>query len=136
METTYRKPYEITFYTKEENAEPVKTAIIAHGGEILEERPFEKVRFEYRIKKELFAFLGIVRAVVPPEKVGELSRALSLDSRVLRFLITATSVPPAGSGEAAKTPERKRPAPPRRAMPEPTVLTNEDIERKIEEILQ
>ncbi len=136
MNEIERNIYEITFYTKEENAAPVKDAIRAHHGEVMEERPPEKVRFEFPVKKESFAFLGVFRAALAPEEVAPLTRALTLTPSVLRFLITTAKTIVEGSREERKPVERKRPPSPRVTSSEPEVLTNEAIEKKIEEILQ
>ncbi|MBI2278908.1 MAG: 30S ribosomal protein S6 [Candidatus Brennerbacteria bacterium] len=135
MEESEKREYEIAFYSREENAAPVKTAVGAHRGELVEEKPFEKVRFEFKIAKESFAFMGTLRVALPPEEIESLSRALSLAAGILRFLIT---VPPRlENEEQQKNPmESRRPAPPRIIPPVSAVLTNEEIEKKIEEILQ
>jgi ribosomal protein S6 len=136
MDEQQKKIYEIAFYVKEENAAPVKTAVAAHHGEVVEERPFEKVRFEFMIAKESFAFLGILRATLAPEEVAPLSRALTLAPGILRFLVTIAPTAKEGDKEERKPMERRRPMLPRMAPQEPSVLTNEAIEKKIEEILQ
>lgn len=136
MEETTRNIYEITFYTKEESAAPVKEALVAHGGTVVEEHPFEKVRFEFPIRKESFAFLGMLRAAFPPEEVVAFSQTLSRSAAILRFLITKATLPKEGSADMRKEPERKRPSAPRATPSEPPILTNEAIEKKIEEILQ
>ena len=137
MSEVERSTYEITFFTKEENSTPVKEAVAAHHGEVMDERPFEKVRFEFPIAKESFAFLGILRTTFPPEEIQPLSLTLSrLSPRVLRFLVTSVTLPKEGKREEAKLLERKRPPAPRALSSEPAILTNEAIEKKIEEILQ
>lgn len=128
--------YEITFYTKAEDASPVRAAIEAHRGKVAEGKPFEKVRLEYPIKKESYAFMGVLRAELSPDAVKEVSRSLTLSSAVLRHLITASSLPEEG-GETERRPvERKKPFAPRAAPAGNAILTNEALERKIEEILQ
>lgn len=136
MSEIERNLYEITFYIKEENAAAVRDAVLAHHGEVTEERPFEKVRLEFPIKKESFAFLGILCVSLAPGEVASLTRALTLAPSVLRFLITSVALPKEGKEEVKKTLERKRPPSPRATPSEPAILTNEAIEKKIEEILQ
>lgn len=136
MSEIERNLYEITFYTKEESAATVKDAVLAHHGEVVEERPFEKVRLEFPIQKESFAFLGVLRASLAPGEIASLTRALTLAPSVLRFLVTSVVLPKEGKEEVKKTLERKRPPSPRTAPSEPAILTNEAIEKKIEEILQ
>ncbi|MFH0806470.1 MAG: 30S ribosomal protein S6 [Candidatus Brennerbacteria bacterium] len=136
MDEKQHNTYEIAFYTKEENSAPVKSVVAAHHGEVTKEKPFEKVRFEFKIAKESFAFFGALHVSLPPEDVAPLSRALSLAPGVIRFLITKSVSPTEGRGEERKPVERKRPALPRMVPQESSVLTNEAIEKKIEEILQ
>lgn len=136
MDDNEKKLYELAFYVKEEKAAPVSALVAAHHGEVVDERPFEKVRFEFAIAKESFAFLGALRITLMPEEVAPLSRALTLAPEVLRFLMTVAVTPKEGREEERKPMERKRPALPRMNIPESSVLTNEAIEKKIEEISQ
>jgi len=140
MEEAIKKLYEIAFYTKAESAAPVARAITTEGGAIVEERAFEKVRLEFPIKKEHYAFMGAVRVSLPTAAVASVVRALSLAPEILRYLITEISE--AASGSEAGDRDRKpamRPRVPsvsRIGPKEPAILTNEAIERKIEEISQ
>lgn len=137
MEEKKMNRYEITFYTKVEDAAPVKAAVAASGGEVLEERPFEKVRLEFPIKKESYAFMGVLQVLLRPETVSLVARALAHAPGVLRGLITASVPAPTEERGVEKRPiERKRPPAPRVVPQEPSILTNEAIEKKIEEILQ
>lgn len=135
MDDVPRNIYEIAFYTKEENSAPVKAAVAAHHGEVVGEKPFEKVRFEFKIEKESFAFMGTLRVALASEEVAPLSRALSLSPEVFRFLLTKY-VPPKEGKEEERKPLSRRPSLPRLSPQEPSVLTNEAIEKKIEEILK
>ncbi|MDP3975039.1 MAG: hypothetical protein Q8P88_02005 [Candidatus Jorgensenbacteria bacterium] len=137
MEEKKTNVYEITFYTKVEDAAPVKTAVKTVDGEVLEERPFEKVRLEFPIKKESYAFMGVLRVSLGSEAVALVARALLHAPGVLRCLITTPSPAPTEDRSVERRPmERKRPPSPRVAPQESSILTNEALERKIEEILQ
>lgn len=136
MDDVPQNIYEIAFYTKEENSAPVKAAVAAHHGEVVGEKPFEKVRFEFKIEKESFAFMGTLRVTLAPEEVAPLSRALSLSPEVFRFLLTKYAPPKEGREEERKPLVGRRPSLPRLSPQEPSVLTNEAIEKKIEEILK
>lgn len=139
MEGTEANPkdYEIVFYAKAESYAPVRDAVTASGGTIVEERPFEKVRLEYPVRKETYAFSGCARVGLLPATVADVSRALSLSSGVLRHMITIAETPAAPAEEGEKKPQGgKRPLAPRAVPKEPPILTNEALERKIEEILK
>jgi ribosomal protein S6 len=139
MEERRTNSYEITFSTKVESTSAIRAAVMAVHGEVIEERPFEKIRLEFPVRKESFAFLGVVRASLPSEAVAPLGHALSLSPEILRHLITALPpVPPENrETERPRAPEYRRPPTPRAAtLKEPPILTNEALERKIEEILQ
>lgn len=136
MDESVKNIYEITFYTKVENAAPVATALAAHRGEVVEEGSFEKVRLEFPIVKETFVFMKSLRVALPPEEVAPITATLARAADVLRFLVTASPASKEASGEPRKMGERRRPPAPRLPREESVTLTNEELEKKIEEILQ
>lgn len=133
-----RKLYEITVLGAAEDFLQPKALIGKFGGVIEEEKPQGKVRFAYPLKKQSYGFLGFFKVKLAPQSVGQLSGELKLDDSVFRFLV---HTPHAGVGTFAAT-RPQRPTFRRdgvNAKPKsnvPPALTNEAIEKKIEEILQ
>lgn len=139
------KKYEISLMLRsEEAAEAVFVLVKNQGGEVLETSPLQKIKLSYPIKKEVSAIFLTMVARLAPEKVSALDQSLRLLPDVLRFLIIT---PPIEKEERLERPERSpKPKPetskkPEAAKespifpPEPEVLTNELLEKKLEEIL-
>jgi len=129
--------YELTVITKEENLDPVKEILRSRGFEVLSEEAPKKIHLYYPIKKERYGFLGVLRFKGASEGVTGLSADLNFKENILRALITKVKTV---KGEEEKTlPSSARRREPRRteaARPAETVLTNEELEKKIEEILK
>ncbi|KKT92360.1 MAG: 30S ribosomal protein S6 [Candidatus Jorgensenbacteria bacterium GW2011_GWA2_45_13] len=142
METTTQENelvYEISFFQRTEEDECVKKAITVNHGVVLEERPIVKVRFAYPIEKESQGFMGIIRFRMPGEGISSFSSMLGLEKGLLRFMVTRTD----RVGETVTDEEKGRRRMQRRVPSrEPkkgftaTVLSNEALEKKIEEISQ
>lgn len=115
-----------------------------HEARVIQERPLSKVELQYPIGALRYAFLGILTFEILGANLQPLRSALQLQDGILRFLITN----PASTHGAA--PEEKpmeehapregdsrtffRPVPERK--PARDTLSNEALERKIEEILE
>ncbi len=130
--------FEVSYLERSEGGAGMRAAIERHGGRVLQERPLEKVRLAYPIEKQTYAFLGCVEFVMDSAAVNELQQAeFRLNKELLRTLVhRSASLTPAAEGEAPR-PLSPRVAPPRPSRPkEEPMLTNEALEKKIEEILQ
>lgn len=134
MEAVDTKNYEVSFLSKTEGAAgDVMKLLRQHGAEVLEEGTLKKIGLAYAIEKETQAYFGFVYVKLPPQAVKSLEQDLRRSTFVLRFLIiTLPAV--ATSSEAP----RPRPQPVRLVTEAraPAPLSNEAIERKIEEILK
>jgi len=131
--------FEISYLERDEGTGGLRAAIERHRGRVIAEKPLEKVRLAYPIKKRSYAFLGSVEFSMEPSSLAEFRAELHLNDEVLRILLHRAARPEASAaGESSKSAAAPRVQPPRPARPkaEPAVLTNEALERKIEEILQ
>ncbi|OGG40684.1 hypothetical protein A3A21_00360 [Candidatus Jorgensenbacteria bacterium RIFCSPLOWO2_01_FULL_45_25b] len=134
--------YEITYLLKDEADLPLFHACFTkfHASH-LEDASLTKVRLEYMIKKASQGFLGVSTFRIDPSALADFSRDLRLISEVLRFIILK---PTLRSIRVARKEGERRPPSQRRevkvAAPEfrggGAELTNEALEKKIEEILQ
>lgn len=129
------KEYEISFILKSDNTAPITRILNGCGLSVVREEPLVKIKLSYPIKKETQAYFGYVIFSGRPETISEASKDLRLDSEVLRFLIVS---PPAGkiSGPSLR-PEIPRRSPGRKVSHDRgRIVSNEALEKKLEEILQ
>lgn len=137
MDQKDKKEYEVGFLVREESkAREVVDAVKAAGGEVTLEGPVNRIRLAYQIDKQTEALFGFTQFMMDPAAAKALEKALTMNPDVLRFLILT---PP---------PLKEKPRKPREAMPRPAskpypsrapeapTLSNEALEKKIEEILQ
>ena len=135
-EDTKLKDYEISYLAKSEGGEEeVRQAIKREAGEILLDNPAQRIVLAYPIKKEKSAYFGYVHFCMDSERMAALDHDLRTKADILRFLLITppfakTRLRSALRPRTAETVEKKpAPAP-------PTPLSNEDLEKKIEEILK
>lgn len=154
------KIYEIGFLAKEENdREEIVKILTSHGAKIVDAGKMSRIKLSYPIKKENFAYFGYLLFSVdlPAEKslasrkggdsvVTKSSNDLKTNQRILRFLIVVV--------HPEKLDRKPRKEEPQKALPdipvfEPasenfllgeqrtiTELSNEALEKKLEEILK
>lgn len=72
----------------EKEIKEIHKTVAEEKGEVLEEDRWGIREFEYRIKKEEEGFYGVLIFSMDPKKLGEFEKALNLNQKVLRFLIT------------------------------------------------
>lgn len=129
-----KKEYEISFLVREEGgAEAVRILIVRHGGEIINASPMRRITLAYTIERETQAYFGFFRVAFPPAAVPLFTHDLQTANLTLRFLVV---IPP--RARTRKIEPREPVIEPQR--PRQTVgalpLSNEALEKKIEEILQ
>lgn len=136
-----KKYYELGFLVKEEDAAPVKNLLLKHKASFLYESQVVKVNLAYPIRKNNQAFFGYFRFEFEPAAVAELEKELKLEPSLIRHVLIKLS--PAIIKELARPPAGGPPRPSvrpglkKKETPEAApILTNEALEKKIEEILQ
>ena len=138
MENEDKKDYEIGFLLRNEgDAQEIIKLLKQHEAEITFEGPLKKIALAYKIEHTLEAYFGYLHFKLSPEKVSDLDRDLKNKPAILRFLI----ITPPFVKMRAQTGLRPRDAQP--VQPQPATvatsaspLSNEALEKKIEEILQ
>src|SRR3989344_3364610 len=134
---TARKDYEISFLVKEEkDAEGVAHLLGKTGGEVTLRGPVEKITLSYPIKKEMSAYFGFFHFSFPAARMAEFRKNLQTEQAVLRFLIVSPPFVKAAPRGISRQRMAPPPAPVARQPIVPAPLSNEALERKIEEILQ
>lgn len=138
MEQLDKKDYEIGFVAKDEvGVQKISEVLKRFGVDIVFVGPVEKIVLAYKIKKESQGFFGFIHFSVEPQKIKEIDHELKVDSSVLRVLIIH---PPfvkqkkEGRGRMAHSP--KPAEAPFEFKPASGHLSNEALEKKLEEILQ
>lgn len=134
MESEDKKKYEISFLIRDEAETPELLKILKqHGAEILFEGHLRKINLAYKIRKEASAYFGYLHFSAAPGAIAGLEEALRTKVSILRYLIVT---PPFArmKSQQRERPREAAPASPAQlsAMP----LSNEALEKKIEEILQ
>lgn len=127
------REYELGFLLKEEEGITVIRDLIARlGGSISFESEIRRIMLAYPIKKEQGAFFGFIYFSMLPEHTKELKHELQLASAVLRTLIVKDPIkkeyPSGGEGRGPRREEREE----KKEVP---AVTNEELEKKLEEIL-
>jgi ribosomal protein S6 len=142
--TKDKKEYELSYLAKDESsAAEVSGLVRSLGGETTLERQVNKIALAYPVKKETQAFFGFLQFMFSPDQSKPLTDALGLKAGVLRYLLVT---PPPMKGKKAREgrpEESDRPRPAegswqsrRTSEPKAAPLSNEALEKKIEEILQ
>ncbi len=145
------KNYEIGFLLKsEEDRKVIFGAIERAGFNLLDEGKISSIKLAYPIKKQNFAQFGYTYFSAEPDKVDEFKKDLSMAPGVLRLTIFANPVVKRKEDEARVEKdyfENEKPAEAREAQPvrerrsiakpqKTETLSNEDLEKRLEEILK
>ena len=138
FEKTENKDFEISYLVKEEGgSSEVLKLLKQHDFKIDFENPVKKIALAYKIKKETGAYFGFTHFKGDPAEVKALNHNLGSNQQILRFLIIT---PPFNTTKTVS----QKPRPIRvtksktgsEEKPSSAPLSNEALERKIEEILQ
>jgi len=131
-----KRKYEIAIVLKTENALVISQSLTNRGFSVLTENPLEKVQLAYPIKKENYAFFSFAHFEGDPAAIKDLKNDLKLNPEVLRYLIITPPFikkPAWRKSAPTRLQEETRFVPPSAEEP---ILTNEALEKKIEEILK
>ncbi len=129
-----KKEYELAYLVEDEaRVSAPKELVRAAGGEIRNEGQASRIRLAYPVKHQTEAFFGFLQFMLEPAGAKELEKSLNADNRILRSLII-TPPPMKETRRPSEAPAEGRPPRPQESRPMP--LSNEALEKKIEEILQ
>ncbi len=136
-----KREYELAVLLKgEESAKEVLSLLARHNVEAREEGQLKKIQLAYPVNRERQAHFGSFHILGFPLEIKSLENDLRNQNGVLRSMIISLPSDKVAAEGAMRT-RRPMSSSPRRPMPslEPTArgtLSNEAIEKKIEEILQ
>ena len=139
MDQKETKDYELSFLTVEPDAaRAVLGELKKRNAEILLEGPVDLITLAYKIQKVASAYFGYLHFRLPPEEITPLREELESNPKILRFLIITPPFAKAKPKSAVRAHERTAPPPivPTERKAPPSPLSNEALEKKIEEILK
>lgn len=133
-----KKSYEVSFLLEsEDKVSDVRRLISQHGVDVAEELLEKKINLAYPIKNVTHALFGAWRVLAEPVKIKLLEKDLMSSKNVLRSLIISMPKEKDVHREVVqRSPILTRRTSVLRREPKPRPLSNEAIEKKIEEILQ
>ncbi len=135
-----KKNYELSFLLENESSAPDILRMLGQRSiELKGEPSIKKMKLAYKIKKIDNAFFGFVRVSAFAEDIKALEGDLKNQSAVLRFLLI--KLPKEAMLPPRREFDERRPRTATRrqstqAAKQPEALSNEALEKKIEEILQ
>ena len=130
--------YEISTILKEESPALIKKNLEKVGASITSESEPTKLRLAYQIKKETMGFFTVIKFELAPNMIQKLNSELNLEKDILRFFVSKVEKVSednrmsGGKGEGKPYLSTRTPRKPR----ENNILSNEDLEKKIEEIMK
>lgn len=136
------KKYEIGFLAKAEaDREEIAKILADNKAEITDNGNLAFIKLAYPIKKQNSAYFGYIQFSALPDIIKKMRDGLRLSQQILRFMIISSPVVKSenegrmrlsvGARKTAARPE----ASVKKAKPQP-VLSNEALEKKLEEILK
>lgn len=129
------REYEVAFLVRDEASAQDASARVAQYGTITSQGAVKRLAFAYPVKKETSGFFGFLRLQALPEAITRLEKDFEMAQPILRVLVTRISDKKEGAAEEGRPKRVMRTAPRAEAAPG-GALTNEALEKKIEEILQ
>lgn len=133
------KIYEINFLLDQENDSVLKGIFSKHGLRILSEKPLQKIRLAYQVKKKNDAFLGSLQFALTPLNLEAMESDLRLQKDLLRYMISNVIIRDVKGGMRSQNFSKEKFYPKEGKDVKKTykpALTNEALEKKIEEILK
>ncbi|MGC9046858.1 MAG: 30S ribosomal protein S6 [Minisyncoccia bacterium] len=127
-----KKSYELGFVVKlEDDVSIIKDILNKYNAEVVKEGIINKIRLAYPIKKNNYGFFGYIIFNLEPEKINDIVNDLKFKENVIRTILIKN--PTELKINRYKQQKTTLPA---KSEKESTVLTNKDLEKKIEEILK
>lgn len=138
-----QKKYEIGFLTRaEQDREELVKILNNHKFLIINDGEFSRIKLAYQIMRENFAYFGYLYFSGNPENIKELKNELKTSPKILRHMIILRPVMIMENKENEIVSEEKTYIPVASAVqtfrpsPKTEVLSNEELEKKLEEILK
>jgi ribosomal protein S6 len=132
MDEINLKTYEISFLLEDESgADFIYENLNKYKAQILEHKDPVRINLAYPVKKQKSAFFGYVDFEMDPNNLLNFEKEIKQKNKVLRFMIISNPSIKRTATPSSKKPESILEKP----KAEETFLTNEDLSKKIEEML-
>jgi ribosomal protein S6 len=132
MDEINLKTYEISFLLEDESgADFIYENLNKYKAQILDHKDPVRINLAYLVKKQKSAFFGYVDFEMDPNDLLNFEREIKRKNKVLRFMIISDPLIKKAVAPSSKKPEPILEKP----KIEETFLTNEDLSKKIEEML-
>ena len=135
-----KKEYEIALLLKaEEDINSAKELMKKHGFDVTFESPFRRMSLAYTIKKETSAVFGWFYVMAQTDSIKDFTKEIKNETWCIRSLVVKDPVKrDTDKTEGAERYQRKEVSakPKEEEKPASTSVTNEDLEKKLEEILK
>lgn len=138
-----KKKYEVAFLLKNEEALGVVGEILKNAGlSVIDRTEMKNITLAYPIKKEKTAHFVVLQCEAQENAdLQEMRKHMQVEPSVVRFLVIAqpaykTTREPRASVRAQKTMHQTQPTVHEEPKEHATVVSNEELEKKLEEILQ
>jgi len=136
-----RKNYEIAFLVKsEEDQEGIIKILRNFQLPVIDGDRISKIKLAYPIKKENFAYSGYLHFSGSPQDIGNLTESLKNEPKILRFSVITQPIVKKDERRvvervSSRQTQEAAPQLPKKT-PRTEALSNEALEKKLEEILQ
>jgi len=132
-----KKTYEVGYLLTSPEAERGIAGVLEQNkAEVVNVGKLAEIRLAYPIKKHQSALFGFAQFSAMPENIAPIKASLSLSNGVLRFLIIALTLLKSSAGQMAEQVKSEQPEIKNKEIKVPEILSNEALEKKLEEILK
>ena len=114
-----------------ETVSNLKDLINSAGGLVIEDSWPKKIKLAYPIKKNNFAYFGYLLFDYPKEEIGKFSQEVKKNSNILRYLLISRNKKYWQRDKESKENWLKR-----RGKKEVAEINEEELEKKLEEVLK
>ena len=131
-----KKEYELSFWLKDEGGlEKIKALMANYGLEATYAPELRRMQLAYPINKETSAVFGTYHFMADSDIVDSLKKELKVESQCLRFMISNNPMKKVEEREYHK-PQMSEKKPEKTEQKTTDIVTNEELEKKLEEILK
>ncbi len=128
-----KKLYDLTVLLKSENDSSVEALVQKAGADSFAKKELAKLELAYPVRKEKTAFMGVYTFLLAPDALKGVQEGLKFDENCLRYLLIVGKEGKTAPSTRVPRTDFKNGAPARKRT-EPEPLTNEALQKKIEEI--
>jgi len=158
MEDVNKKKYELAFLVdSEEDAQEAVKILNGHGAEIIFEGQLKKMDLAYFIEKRASAYFGFFHFQCEPENIKKIEDELRFNNKILRSMVVSPPIAPRVASSflrrvsrveraesvserphvsAGSSPDTRDDVEVRHAQNRQEMVSNEELEEKLEEILK